>query len=196
MPLHFMLSEIVICSVAFAGTFRLWLNGQSLGSMGVMLFGLAAAIGIIRIASGAQDIIADAHRFAAQAGGAFGLVLIVAEFSRLRGWRLQLPAVITSAGIAALAVLTGGSWAGLVFLVLLLTGALIIVFHQGRKYRAPVAIGFALMASNILFVRQSPFLDTGTGWHAYHLLTALWIAIVITGLQTGGIRSVKRAPSS
>lgn len=183
MPLHLALSEIVICAVAFRGALRLWQNGLALGSAGVMFFGLAALIGIIRITSASHDLIAPAHRFAAQAGGAFGLVLILAEYARLRGWSLPLPATFIGAGIAAAAVTAGGSWGGMVFLALLLTGALMISTHRGRKQRGPLAIGFALMMPNILFVRQSPCLDAGTSWHAYHLVTALWVAVVIAALQ-------------
>jgi hypothetical protein len=196
MPLHFTLSELAIFVVALWGAPRLWLNGQALGSIGVMFFGLAALIGIIRITSGADEMLAPAHRFAAQAGGAFGLVLIVSEVTRLRGWRVPLPAVVTSAGVAALAVVTGGAWGGLVFLVLLLTGALVIATHTGRKLRALRAMGFAVMAPNILFVRQSPFLDAGASWHAYHLVTALWLFAVIAGLQSAQVEAPKRASSA
>lgn len=195
MPLHFTLSEIAICAVALWGALRLWLNGQALGSIGVIFFGLAALIGIIRIASGADEILAPAHRFAAQAGGAFGLVLIVSEVIRLRRWRVPLPAVVTCAGVAALAVVTGGAWGGLIFLVLLLTGALVIATHSGRKLRGLLAMGFAIMAPNILFVRQSPFLGTDASWHAYHLVTALWLVAVITGLQSAQIEAPKQASS-
>jgi hypothetical protein len=196
MPLHFTLSELAIFVVALWGALRLWLNGQALGSIGVMFFGLAALIGIIRITSGADEMLAPAHRFAAQAGGAFGLVLIVSEVTRLRGWRVPLPAVVTSAGVAALAVVTGGAWGALVFLVLLLTGALVIATHTGRKLRALRAMGFAVMAPNILFVRQSPFLDAGASWHAYHLVTALWLVAVIAGLQSAQVEAPKRASSA
>lgn len=196
MPLHFTLSELAIFVVALWGALRLWLNGQALGSIGVMFFGLAALIGIIRITSGADEMLAPAHRFAAQAGGAFGLVLIVSEVTRLCGWRVPLPAVVTSAGVAALAVVTGGAWGGLVFLVLLLTGALVIATHTGRKLRALRAMGFAVMAPNILFVRQSPFLDAGASWHAYHLVTALWLFAVIAGLQSAQVEAPKRASSA
>jgi len=196
MPLHFTLSELAIFVVALWGALRLRLNGQTLGSIGVMFFGLAALIGIIRITSGADEMLAPAHRFAAQAGGAFGLVLIVSEVTRLRGWRVPLPAVVTSAGVAALAVVTGGAWGGLVFLVLLLTGALVIATHTGRKLRALRAMGFAVMAPNILFVRQSPFLDAGASWHAYHLVTALWLVAVIAGLQSAQVEAPKRASSA
>ena len=85
MPLHFTLSELAIFVVALWGALRLWLNGQALGSIGVMFFGLAALIGIIRITSGADEMLAPAHRFAAQAGGAFGLVLIVSEVTGSAG---------------------------------------------------------------------------------------------------------------
>jgi len=189
MPLHYTLSEIAICAAAVWGAHRLWLDGQALGSIGVMFFGLAAIIGITRIASGAEELLAPAHRLAAQAGGVFGLVLIVSEVARLRGWRLPLMAVVTCAGVTAFAAVTGGAWGGLIFLVLIAAGALILATQSGRKHRAYLATGFALMAPNLLLVRQSPFLDAAASWHAYHFLTALWLVAVVAGLH-----SVQREP--
>ena len=193
MPYHYMLSEIAICVAAVWGAHRLRLNGQALGSAGVLFFGLAALIGIIRIASGADEALAPAHRFAAQAGGAFGLVLIVSAIARLRGWTLPLAAVLAAAGVAAAAMTTGGASGGLVFVVLLLIGSLAFATDSGRKRRASLAVGFALMAANILVVRQSPFLDTAVSWHAYHLFTALWLVAVIAGLQSSRNAPLNRA---
>lgn len=196
MPLHYMLSEIAICIAAIWGAHRLWLNRQSLGSVGVMFYGLAALIGVIRIASGADEVFAPAHRLVSQAGGVVGLVLIVSEIARLRGLELPLWAVLIFAGFATLAALKSAAWGGLVFLGLLATGAILLTTYGGRKHKTFLAVWFAVMAPNILFVRQSPFLDPAASWHAYHLIIAVWLIAVIAVLkqtQTGSLNRVLSA---
>lgn len=183
MPLHYVLSEIAICIAAVWGAHRLWASRQALGSVGVTLYGLAALIGVIRIVSGADEMFAPAHRLASQAGGAAGLVFIVSEIARRRGLKLPLWAVLISAAIATLAVLESPAWGGLVFFGLIAAGAILLASHGGRERRILLAIWFAVMAPNILFVRQSTVLDPAASWHAYHLIIAVWLIAVIAGLQ-------------
>lgn len=196
MPLHYVLSEIAICIAAIWGAHRLWRNRQALGSVGVMFYGLAALIGVIRIASGADEVFAPAHRLVSQAGGVVGLVLIVSEIARLRGLKLPLWAVLISAGFAMLATLQGAAWGGLVFLCLLATGGILLAMHGGGKRKTFVAIWFAVMAPNILFVRQSPALDPAASWHAYHFIIAVWLIAVIAGLKQTQTGSLSRALSA
>lgn len=196
MPLHYVLSEIPICMAAIWGAHRLWLNRQSLGSVGVMFYGLAALTGVIRITTGAEDVLAPAHRLVSQAGGVVGLVLIVSEIARLRGLKLPLWVVLISAGFVALATLKGAAWGGLVFLCLLATGAVLLATRGGGKRKPFLAIWFAVMAPNILFVRQSPVLDPAISWHAYHLIIAVWLIAVIAGLKQTQSGSLNRALSA
>ncbi len=196
MPLHYMLSEIAICIAAIWGAHRLWCNRQLLGSVGVIFYGLAALIGVIRIASGADELFAPAHRLVSQVGGAVGLVFIVSEIARLRGLKLPLWAVLISAGFAMLVTLKGAAWGGLVFLGLLAAGAILLATHSGGKRQAFLAIWFAVMAPNILFVRQSPVLDPAASWHAYHLIIAVWLIAVIAGMKQTQSGSLNRALSA
>ncbi len=183
MPLHYVMSEIAICIAAVWGAHRLWLNRRVSGAVGVMFYGLAALTGIVRIASGADDVFAPAHRLVSQAGGAAGLVLIVSEMARLRGLSLPLWVVLTGAGAASLAALQPAAWGGLVFLGLLAAGVILLAADGGRKRGRMLALWFAVMAPNILLVRRSPLLDPGVSWHAYHLITAFWLVAVIAALR-------------
>jgi len=195
-PLHYMLSEIAICIAAIWGAHRLWLSGQPLGSVGVVLYGLAALIGVIRIAAGADEVFAPAHRFVSQAGGLVGLVLIVSEIARFRGLDFPLWAVLISCGCAILVTLAGAVWSGLVFLSLLATGAILLAMRGGGGRRILLAIWFAVMVPNILFVRQSPVLDPAASWHAYHLIIAVWLIAVIAGLKETRAGSSNRTLSA
>lgn len=185
MPIHYALSEAALCIVATWGGFHLWRGGQKLGALGVMLFGIAAAIGIVRIVTGADEALAQAHRFASQAGGTFGLALIVSELTTLRGWRLPVLAILSGALAASVLAIAGGAFGGMVFLALLALGALAITLRPDTKHSALMAMGFALMAPNVLLVRQSAFLEPALSWHAYHLITALWLVAAVTSLRAG-----------
>ena len=94
------------------------------------------------------------------------------------------------------AALKGAEWGALVFLGLLATGAILLATHGGGIRKAFLAIWFAVMAPNILFVRQSPLLDPAASWHAYHLIIAVWLIAVIAGLKQTQAASLNRALSA
>ncbi|MBK8545622.1 MAG: hypothetical protein IPL62_20100 [Caulobacteraceae bacterium] len=58
------------------------------------LFAIAATIGVIRIATGANEILAPVHRFALQAGGTFALVLIVSQIAKHLQWKPSILAIL------------------------------------------------------------------------------------------------------
>lgn len=197
MPLHYVLSEVAICLASGWGASRLFQDRQAIGAFGVALFAVAAIVGIVRIATGLDELLAPAHRFASQAGGAFALALIVSQIAKHRGWTPSLLTTLTCAiAAAALLALAGGILGGLVFLALLAFGAFLLATHSHSKGRVLGGIGFASMAPNILFVRQSPLLDPAVSWHAYHLTTALWLIAIVAALHPAPTQSADLAPSS
>ncbi len=197
MPLHYVLSEVAICLASGWGANRLFRDQQAIGAFGVALFAVAAIIGIVRIATGLDELLAPAHRFASQAGGTFALALIVLQIAKHRGWTPSLLTPLTCAiAAAALPALAGGILGGLVFLALLAFGALLLATYSHSKRRVLSVIGFASMAPNILFVRQSPILDPAVSWHAYHLITALWLIAIVVALHPAPTHSANPAQSS
>jgi hypothetical protein len=196
MPFHYMISEVAICLASGWGASRLFRDQQAIGAFGVALFGAAATIGVIRIA-GADELLAPAHRFASQVGGIFALALIVSQIAENRGCTPSLLTILTSAiAAAALVALAGGAFGGLVFLALLAFGTLLLATHSHSKRRALGVFGFASMAPNILFVRQSPILDPAVSWHAYHLITALWLIAIVAALYRAPNHSADVVPAS
>ena len=156
---------------------------QAIGAIGVALFAIAATIGVIRIATGANEILAPVHRFASQAGGTFALVLIVSQIAKHLQWKPSILAILASAAVAGLVAFAGGVLGALVFLALLACGTLLLATNSHSRGRALAVIGFASMAPNILFVRQSPILDPALSWHAYHVITALWLIAIVAALH-------------
>ncbi|MEQ1819192.1 MAG: hypothetical protein ABL871_11335 [Terricaulis sp.] len=196
MPFHYVFSEVAICLASGWGASRLFRDQQAIGAFGVALFAVAAIIGIVRIATGADELLAPAHRFASQAGGTFGLVLIVSQIAKHRGWEPSLLAILASAVAAGLAAVAGGVLGSLIFLALLTCGTLLLATNFRRSGRALAVIGFASMAPNILFVRQSASLDPAVSWHAYHVITALWLIAIVAALHPAPNHSADLLPAS
>ena len=178
MPAHFALSELAICTAAILAAILLWRRGQKQGACGAALFGLAAGLGIVRILSGGPDLLVSAHRLASQAGGVLGVSLILAQILTLKGVRWPYWAAPAAAGAAAILAGSVKGAGGPIFLILLLAGAGLLMTGPHRRRAWPRAAGLALMAPNLILLRQSPFLDPAMSWHAFHLVTALWLLVL------------------
>lgn len=187
MPLHYALTDGLVALVAAWGAWRLLRAGQPLAALGLTMFGIAGAIGVTRITSGADEALAPAHRFASQIGGLFGLWLIVSQIWASRGrsappvLRLVLAAAI--AGLAIRFPMIGA----IGFVAGLLCGIVLLWRGKGAGHRnIASALGFALMLPNVLLIRQSTLLGADVGWHFYHIIVALWLALTV--------RTLHRAP--
>ena len=185
MPLHYAATDALVALAGAWGAWRLTRPAQSraiqwAGAAGIALFGLAGAIGTVRIAAGLDDQLAALHRLASQTGGLAGLVLILFQ---LRAGNAALPAqwhialiVMTAVGISLLLPAAGA----ILFVTGLIAGAALLWRGTGPGQRhLAAALGFALMLPNVLLVRASPHLSADMAWHAYHLLVAIWLWITI-----------------
>jgi hypothetical protein len=184
MPLHYALTDGLVALVAAWGALQLLRAGQPLAALGLAMFGVAGAIGVTRIASGAGESLAPAHRFASQIGGLFGLWLIVSQIWTNRGQRapaaLRLVLALTIAGLAILVPVVGA----IGFVAGLLCGIGLLWLGEGPGRRqVGLALGFGLMLPNVLLIRQSPLLGADLGWHLYHIIVAFWLALTVRALR-------------
>jgi hypothetical protein len=186
MPLHYALTDGLVALVAAWGVWRLIRAGQPLAALGLAMFGIAGAIGVTRITSGADESLGPAHRFASQIGGLFGLWLIVSQLWANRGLhatpilRLGLAAAI--AGLAVRLPMIGAFG----FVAGLLLGTLLLWQGKGVGRRdVASALGFGLMLPNVVLIRQSPLLGADIGWHLYHIIVAVWLALTVRALTHG-----------
>ncbi len=178
---HYALSEAVLVVAALWAAIRLFRGGFSLASIGVALFGVAAATGVWRFGMNEIDEWASIHRTLSLTGGVTGIALIVAQMLRLQFPALSSQMALTglaigSVGLGALTLLQPGT-ATPIFLMLLLTGiALTLMLPATSGKSRSLATGwFALFLLNVLLVRRSELLGPSLSWHLYHLLIALWI---------------------
>ena len=185
MPLHYALTDALVALIAGWGVVMMWRKGRPLAALGLSLFGLAGAIGTIRITSGLIEPLAMLHKSVSQLGGIAGLTLLLAQILRDKGLRLRIGVVLGAAGaLAALAVALPAI--GAVAFVLMLVAAIALCL-QTRNHLG--AAGFSVMLLNITLVRQSSFMGADLTWHLYHLLVATWLLCV-----TYGFAKAPRAP--
>jgi hypothetical protein len=193
---HYALSEAVLVVAALWAAIRLFRGGFALASVGVLLFGVAAAMGVWRFGSsihdtGAIEEWATVHRTLSLTGGVIGLALIVAQMCRV-----QFPVLASQQALAGLAVgsMTLGAitlfqpvTATPLFLALLITGVALVLMLQGSSStnRSLATAWFALFLLNVLLVRRSELLGPSLSWHFYHLLIALWVVGVAWILLRG-----------
>lgn len=188
MPMHYAISDALVVLAAAWGTWRLVQSGQPVAALGVALFGIAGAIGTIRLTSGLVEQMASVHRFASQIGGLAGIVFIVSEIARSSGLRhsamAALLVTIMLAGMA-IAVPTAGQ---ISFLAVLLGGTALLWRGKGQERRnIGAALCFGLMLPNVLLVRQSSYLGADVAWHLYHVIVALWLISIATVLSDGRV---------
>lgn len=81
---HYAISEAVLVVAVLWSTVRLFRGGYVLAATGILLFGLAAAMGVWRFGTDAIDEWETVHRTMSLTGGVIGLTLILAEMLRIR----------------------------------------------------------------------------------------------------------------
>jgi hypothetical protein len=177
MPLHYALTDALVALVAGWGALMLWRTDRPLAALGLCLFGLAGAIGTIRITSGLIEPLANLHKGVSQLGGIAGLALLLAQILRDKGLQLRTGVVL---GVAiALAALAATLPALGAFLFVLMLVAAIALCLQSRNQLA--VAGFVVMLLNVTFVRQSGYMGADLSWHLYHLLVVAWLLCVARG---------------
>lgn len=183
MPVHYALTDGLVFVIAAWGVWRFLKSGKPAGALGVALFGLAAAIGTVRVTSGLIEPLAAPHRFASQIGGLLGVLLILWQiFEATIGRAKPLPSVAAVVFAAGLAVLIPGLGAPIYMLALVSGIALFGLNRLGGKPNIGAALGFGLMLPNVLFLRQSSFLGPDLSWHLFHIFIAVWLIVTVLAL--------------
>ena len=183
MPIHYAVSDAAIVLVALFAGVALWRHGLVLHAFAMACFGVAAAIGVVRIAGGLQVELAALHAGASQLLGLAGAIALAAaslrRTSRMREAGLFGAMLIMAAAIFFLAK---PLLAPLFVIALVVGGG--SAFWRVRQHQTSwlVPASFALMIANALVIRRAPWLDPAAGWHAYHLLIALGLAALAFGI--------------
>lgn len=183
MPLHYALTDGLVFIVAAWGAWRLAKANKPFGALGIALFGLAAAIGTVRITSGLIEPLAIAHRSASQIGGLLGVLLILwqifeATIGPIRPF-YGLAICVSAVGLAIILPVAGPP----IYVLALLSGiALFVLDRISGKPNIGAALGFGVMLPNVLFLRQSSLLGPDLSWHLFHGFIAVWLILTVFAL--------------
>ena len=177
---HYALSELAIVMVALVAARDLIRRHIDLAAAGIAIFGLAAAIGVVRFASGEFAALAAIHKIISQAGGATAMGLIGLRLAKLGGLGVITPRPLVGA-LAVLATVVAAlaipALATPLFLFWLLAATLLAATLPARaawqRWIRAAAVGSFVL--NVLLVRQSPVLGPDISWHLFHVLVALWL---------------------
>lgn len=173
---HYALSELAIVMVALVAARDLVRRHIGLAAAGIAIFGLAAAIGVVRFASGEFAALAAIHKIISQAGGATAMGLIGLQLAKLGGLGVVTPRplIVLATVVAALAI---PALATPLFLFWLLAATLLAATLPARaawqRWIRAAAVGSFVL--NVLLVRRSPVLGPDISWHLFHVLVALWL---------------------
>lgn len=183
MPLHYALTDGLVCAVAVWGAWHLMRGNKPVGALGVALFALAAAIGTVRVTSGLIEPLGMAHRFASQIGGLLGLLLILWQIFEATTGRIRplfgIAICVAAVGLAIIVPVAGAP----IYVLALLGGiALFVLDRKGGKPNIGAAMGFGVMLPNVLFLRQSSLLGPDLSWHLFHCFIALWLILTVLAL--------------
>ncbi len=85
---HYAISELLIVLAALWGAKRLVGQDRATAAFGLLLFGAAAAIGVVRFPFGLIVPWADMHRFAGTMGGLLGMMALGHQILRSENLRL------------------------------------------------------------------------------------------------------------
>ena len=183
MPLHYALTDGLVFIAAAWGAWHLLKAGKPVGALGVALFGLAAAIGTVRVTSGLIEPLAVSHRFASQIGGLLGLLLLLWQIFKTTVGPVRSVyggAICVSAVVLAMTLPAAGAP---IYVLALIAGiALFGLDRLGGRPNIGAALGFGVMLPNVLFLRQSQFLGPDISWHLFHIFIALWLVLTVLAL--------------
>lgn len=194
--LAFAFTDVLVTVGALVGIWRLWperRHGQvRMVRLGLVLMGLAGAVGAVRFASGQIDgTMATAHAIASDYAASAGLVLIATGLV-LTAFRIDLPAGVTRYvryGIAVFVAFimafagSDGFIGTLPALALLagLAGSGALLTRRDWPAGLIWLASFALLAFASLAIggsREATTLGLAN-WHIYHTLLGIWA--VLTG---------------
>ena len=180
MPPSFAITELVIVLTAAFCSVKLR-KCYPFASIGIILFGLAALIGVYRFLSGEVEQLASIHKYFSQAGALLGLILITKEIILAQASKaVQISIEKAGYAIIIIALFFVNIFHSIIIHTFILC-ALVSVFFACRlaiKDNVKKLFFFSIMSLmplNLIFVRNSEFLSQIMSWHAFHTIVAAWI---------------------
>jgi hypothetical protein len=178
MPIHYAFSDAAIVVVAIWASLALFKKGQLLPTFAMACFGIAAAIGVVRIGGNLDAELAQLHSEASQLLGTAGALALAATWLPLIAKRNKAVTMGAILLVAAVAFFFAKPLIAPLLLLALIIGCGVSVWRAlNSGLSALVPVSFVLVLVDNLFVRRAPWLSEASSWHAYHVLIAIGLAL-------------------
>ena len=181
-PVHYALSELLIVVACIFSVNKLYRNNYYFVLFGVVLIGIAAAIGAVRFGLLNTEFIIQLNKVLALYAGVLCLSLITTQIVfnlnfRILGWIVFV--------FSLLSILSGLVWPKLILIKLIyfwsiLSIVLVLFIHEeGISKRIIKSMLMSILLISFLTVsKRGLLIDTlgaDLGFHLYHALIAIWV---------------------
>jgi len=184
---HYAITELFIVLAALYGARQLRAHDLHFAVIGLLIFGAAAFIGVVRFPSGQIEQLADLHRLAGTLGGVIAMQALTHQMLADTKW--SRGHLIVSGLAIGLCIFVPVARVPL-FLLWSLVFIWRVGFHtpqiQLESFMKVCIAG--LMLFNVIVFRQSPFMAPDVSWHIFHTLVAVWM-LGLTRLLVHPIRA-------
>ncbi len=179
MPTHYAVSEVLIVFAAIVSGWQLFARGERLAAAAIALFALPALIGAIRYGAGLHELLADSHRLTSEVGALVGILLLLLALIPRTGLAVPTWAgTLLVLGVVGLALLVPILGVLVTFAAFVIAVAILVVPENTliRRVTTLFAFGAVVMVGTGFLAATG--LNAATRWHIYHLVAALWIALL------------------
>jgi hypothetical protein len=179
MPTHYAISEVLIVFAAIVSGWQLFARGERLAAAAIGLFAIAALIGAIRYGAMLHELLADSHRLTSKIGGLVGILLLLLALIPRTG--LAVPSwagALLVVGVVGLASLIPTIGVLVTFAAFVIGVAILVVPKNtlARRVTTIIAFGAVVIVGTPLLAATG--LNAAARWHIYHVVVALWIALL------------------
>jgi len=184
-PVHYALTELLIVAACIYSVNKLSINNYYFALFGVVLIGIAAAIGAVRFGLLSTEFIVQLNKILALYAGVLCLSLVATQIVfnlnfKILGWIIFL--------LSLLSIASGFVWPKLLLIKLIyfwsMLSIILVLFipEEGISKRIVKSILMSILLISFLTVSKRGLLTDSLGadlsFHLYHALIAIWVVSI------------------
>ena len=184
-PVHYALTELLIVAACIYSVNKLSINNYYFALFGVVLIGIAAAIGAVRFGILSTEFIVQLNKILALYAGVLCLSLVATQIVfnlnfKILGWIIFL--------LSLLSIASGFVWPKLLLIKLIyfwsMLSIILVLFipEEGISKRIVKSILMSILLISFLTVSKRGLLTDSLGadlsFHLYHALIAIWVVSI------------------
>ena len=184
-PVHYALTELLIVAACIFSVNKLSRNNYYFALLGIILIGIAAAVGAVRFGLLNTEFIIQLNKILALYAGVLCLSLITTQIVfnlnfKILGWLVFV--------LAVLSIISGFIWPKILLIKLIyfwsILSIILVLFipEEGISKRIIKSILMSILLISFLTVSKRGLLTDSLGadlsFHLYHTLIAIWVVSI------------------